>query len=161
MQKLRKYSGFTLIELLVVIAIIGILAAVVLVSLNSARAKSRDARRVADVHQMQTALELYYNDCGGYPATGPLTAGFKLISGTISGNACAGGGFVAGNTACAAATPCNTYLGQIPVNPTPGGVTYTYTQAAGAADYTITFTLEGQTGNLATGAHTATSAGLQ
>ncbi len=53
--------GFTLIELLVVIAIIGILSSVVLASLNSARAKSRDARRIADLKQIATALELYYD----------------------------------------------------------------------------------------------------
>jgi len=56
-----------LIELLVVIAIIGILAAVVLVSLNSARAKSRDAKRLSDIRQIQTALELFYNDNNSYP----------------------------------------------------------------------------------------------
>ena len=54
--------GFTLIELLVVIAIIGILASVVLASLNSARKKGRDARRVADIKQVQLALELYFRD---------------------------------------------------------------------------------------------------
>ncbi len=54
-------KGFTLIELLVVIAIIGILSSVVLASLNSARQKSRDARRVADIKQLQLALELYYD----------------------------------------------------------------------------------------------------
>ena len=61
--------GFTLIELLVVIAIIGILSAVVLTSLNSARVKARDARRVSDISQMQLALELDYDKNGIYPAT--------------------------------------------------------------------------------------------
>jgi prepilin-type N-terminal cleavage/methylation domain-containing protein len=60
--------GFTLIELLVVIAIIGILSSVVLASLNSARQKSRDARRLSDVKQMQLALELYYDANGSYPS---------------------------------------------------------------------------------------------
>ena len=60
--------GFTLIELLVVIAIIGILSAVVLTSLNSARVKARDARRVSDISQMQLALELDYDKNGSYPA---------------------------------------------------------------------------------------------
>ena len=64
---LRESKGFTLIELLVVIAIIGILSSIVLASLNSARKKGRDARRVADVKQLQLALELYYDANGQYP----------------------------------------------------------------------------------------------
>lgn len=64
----KKQRGFTLIELLVVIAIIGILSSVVLASLNQARSKSRDARRVADIKQVQTALELYYDaNSSSYP----------------------------------------------------------------------------------------------
>lgn len=59
--------GFTLIELLVVIAIIGILSSVVLASLNSARQKSRDARRVGDIKQLQLALEMYYDSTNAYP----------------------------------------------------------------------------------------------
>jgi prepilin-type N-terminal cleavage/methylation domain-containing protein len=49
--------GFTLIELLVVIAIIGILASIVLVSLNSARNKGKDTRVISDVNQVRTQLE--------------------------------------------------------------------------------------------------------
>lgn len=66
---IKRNKGFTLIELLVVIAIIGILASVVLASLNSARRKSRDARRIADVKQVQLALELLFdsNPTTGYP----------------------------------------------------------------------------------------------
>lgn len=63
----RNKKGFTLIELLVVIAIIGILSSVVLASLNSARKKSRDARRVADVGQLRLALELYFDAIRDYP----------------------------------------------------------------------------------------------
>ena len=62
-----RQKGFTLIELLVVIAIIGILSSVVLASLNSAREKSRDARRVSDVKQIQLALELYFDSSSTYP----------------------------------------------------------------------------------------------
>jgi len=60
-------SAFTLIELLVVIAIIGILVTISIVSLSNARAKARDAKRVADIKQIQTALELFFNDQNRYP----------------------------------------------------------------------------------------------
>lgn len=63
--------GFTLIELLAVIAIIGILASVAIVSFTSAREKSRDGKRIAQVGQITKALELYYDSHQSYPSTTP------------------------------------------------------------------------------------------
>jgi len=55
-------KGFTLIELLVVIAIIGLLSTLAVVSLNGARSKARDARRVSDLKAVSSALELFRDD---------------------------------------------------------------------------------------------------
>lgn len=66
----KKYRGFTLIELLVVIAIIGLLSSVVLASLNTARMKSRDAKRMSDLKELSTAIELFYDAAGTYPREG-------------------------------------------------------------------------------------------
>lgn len=63
----NKKGGFTLIELLVVIAAISLLSSVVMASLGNARKKARDARRLMDMKQIQTAMELYYNQNNQYP----------------------------------------------------------------------------------------------
>jgi type II secretory pathway pseudopilin PulG len=81
---------------LVVIAIIGILASVVLASLNSARRKSRDARRVADIKQIQLAQEMYFDTNSEYAgALTNLAPTFiasvptdPLLSGTCRPNYC-------------------------------------------------------------------------
>lgn len=65
MNKFNK--AFTLLELLVVIAIIGVLAAIVMASLNGARSKSRDAKRLSDMRQMKIAIELHFDRYGYYP----------------------------------------------------------------------------------------------
>lgn len=71
-QRYFKYpknnAGFTLIELLVVVAIISLLAAIVLVGLQNSRQKARDAKRLSDMTQMNTALELYFASYKGYPS---------------------------------------------------------------------------------------------
>lgn len=74
MLSLRNRSqGFTLIELLVVIAIIGILVTVTIVAINpfGQISKARDAQRKSDLKQIQTALELYYQDNDSYPSSIP------------------------------------------------------------------------------------------
>ncbi|CAN5134626.1 hypothetical protein BH11PAT3_BH11PAT3_2810 [soil metagenome] len=65
-----KKTGFTLIELMVVISIIGFLSSIVLSSLSVARSKGRDAQRITQIRQLQTALELFYSDNGSYPRSG-------------------------------------------------------------------------------------------
>ena len=138
---MRKQRGFTLIELLVVIAIIGLLSTLAVVALNNARMKSRDAKRVSDVKQVQTALELYYNDVNLYPAS----LGTSIKNGTV------------------------TYMATVPTNPAPrtdgstpcADADYVYAQTAAGASYTLTYCLGGITGGVPAGSHTAYPGGIQ
>lgn len=70
-----KSRGFTLLELLVVIAIIGILTGIVVTSANPARQRARDAKRIADLGTIQSAVTLYYDRCKQFPSaiSGDLT----------------------------------------------------------------------------------------
>jgi prepilin-type N-terminal cleavage/methylation domain-containing protein len=123
----NKRKGFTLIELLVVIAIIGILATLAVVSLQNARKNARDAKRIADVRQMQTALELYFNDWQTYPQASIITAG-NIASGS------------------------SVYMATVPTAPTPADGTcstsnpYAYTTST--ASYSISFCIGSPTGGL-------------
>ncbi len=131
-MKQNNQKGFTLIELLVVIAIIGLLASVVLLALNSARVKARDAKRIADVRQLASAQELYSNDNPGNYATS------------------------------AAALVTGNYIGTTPDMPTGGncGSVYTFT-GGGTAAYSIEFCLEQTTAGYGPGTHAITPAGIQ
>jgi type II secretion system protein G len=66
--KLR--NGFTLIELLVTIGIIAILVVIGVVSYGSINRRSRDTRRMSDIEQIRSALEMYRADNGFYPNVG-------------------------------------------------------------------------------------------
>lgn len=67
-MKNNNNPGFTLIELLVVISIIGLLSTVAMTSLNGARRKARDTKRISDKEQIINALEMYKSAYGHYPS---------------------------------------------------------------------------------------------
>jgi len=153
---MKQKKGFTLVELLVVIAIIGLLSTLAVVALGSARSKARDARRVSDIKQTQTALELYFADLGVYPnPAGAVTLGegTALVLCDLSPSE---DGLAADDVACG-----TVYMGQVPTNfAQPSAITdYIYTPTNAGQGYTIDFELEGTTAGL-TGTAQASPSGL-
>jgi general secretion pathway protein G len=137
-------KGFTLIELLVVIAIIGLLSTLAVVALGSAREKARDSKRLSDLKQVQTALELYYTDNNGYPTSTAATLG--------------AGNYVCLNGSGFSTAGCdNPYMGLVPTDPGSGAYTYT---ASTSASYSITAELEGAVGALTAGDIIVTPSGI-
>lgn len=120
--------GFTLIELLVVIAIIGILASVILASLNAARAKARDARRLSDLKQVQTALSMYYSDNGNYPSTGGI--GWANCTTTWGG-----GGHGTSGASGYIPNLAPTYIPALPLDPKPTEPSSCYVYTSNGTDY--------------------------
>ena len=110
-MKANLNKGFTLVELLIVIAIIGVLSSVVLSSLNISRNKANDAKRIASIKQLQTALETYYNDNGQYPSSADVA--FPGVLTTL--------------------TPA--YISQIPVDPNPATPFRYYTASQNPATF--------------------------
>lgn len=152
-------KGFTLVELLVVVAIIGLMAGIATVSVNSVRSKGRDAKRVADIKQIQNALELHYSDVGDYPdaPANNSTLG-TTTAGANNAQVLSSSGWEAALTAGATA-----YMTGVPRDPMNSGLyTYTYTVDADTTkDYTITFRLESGAGSFGSGNFSASSAGIQ
>lgn len=99
----RSKLGFTIIELLVVVAIIGLLSSIISFTLNNARTKARDTRRVSDLKQIKSGLDIYYQNGSGYPDT-------------ATWNAAVGGGLL-----CSA-----THIMQIPHDPISPAYEYVY-----------------------------------
>ncbi len=144
----RTINAFTLIELLVVIAIIAIIATLSVLALQSARERARDSKRIADIKQLKTALELYYNDANGYPPASAFVTGSALsYTDSQSGQV-------------------KTYINQIPSSPIPadGDCTqqnnsYSYS-SENPSTYTISYCLGSKSQEIPRGANVATPAQL-
>lgn len=139
-----KKRGFTLIELLVVIAIIGILATLAVVALQQARQNARDSKRMADMKQLQTALELFFNENGRYPTTEEWNSGSIISSSTGE-----------------------LFMYSIPTAPTPAdgsclsaSNSYTYIPAVDGSTYTIDFCTGKQVSDLPEGVKQMTPGGI-
>lgn len=104
-------QGFTLIEILVAATIIAVLSAIGVSSYSSVNRRSRDAKRISDLEQVRSALEMYRTDNGFYPDTG---TGFKSLSDLES-------------------SLVSAYMPSVPVD--PKGDPYWYSPLGAAAPY--------------------------
>lgn len=150
-------SGFTLIELLVVIAIIAILSSVVMIGLVSARQKSRNVKRLADMTQMNTALELFNAQNKGYPDADANGVPVGMTPTFLT-------------TMPVSPTPADGYCGEVqnplnqPANPyyyVPTGTSAVVNGITIYPDYIYYFCLGDQTGNFAAGIRTLTPKGVR
>lgn len=112
-------QGFTLIELLIVIAIIGLLATLAIVSLTTAQRKARDTKRIADIKQLQNAVELYYSEQAAYPLSAAAVNDSWAEFGTV----------------------ISTYITNIPIDPQNNATNF-YTYGGIATEYFIGAKLE-------------------
>jgi len=157
LTQLVGHKGFTLIELLVVISIVGLLSVATMVGVNVARAKSRDTKRIADVKQIQKALDIFYTDNLSYPTVAAAT---NLGEGTALA--------LCGSTLAATCTG-TPYMTRIPDAPpiiesgcTASNYVYTSSATSGTStSYTIAFCLGNAIGDVAAGNRSASPSGIQ
>ncbi|PKM91225.1 hypothetical protein CVU82_04220 [Candidatus Falkowbacteria bacterium HGW-Falkowbacteria-1] len=143
-EKSTALKAFTLIELLVVIAIIGVLATLAVVALQQARQRARDSKRVADMKQVSTALEIFFNENNRYPTIEEWNSG-SIISFSTGEN----------------------FMNIIPTAPTPadGGCssasnTYFYMPQNSGASYTVDFCIGKQISGMSEGTKQMTPGGI-
>lgn len=172
---IRYKKVFTLAKPSVIIITIVIVAMIIVAGLSQSRENHRDAGRLTDIKSIQTALELYFDVCGGYPNN---TAG-EIKNGTDNTSSGLSGG--ENNPLCPEGTTFNTFMDVIPANQINGGESYTYCgtpnelpekavnplsnaecgEGGFSMSYLIGFNLEGSEETLDDGDHNASPAGFR
>ena len=137
---MKKKSAFTLIELIVVISIIALISTVTFISLSGSKQKERDAKKISDVLQLQTALENYKRAEGVYPST--ITLGQPLVGSTTG----------------------VTFLSKVPV--APAGETcavsqYSYSYSTTTKEYSLSFCINNDLEDYTAGVYYATPRGIE
>lgn len=132
---MRTSRGFTILELIIVIAVIGLMATLAVLSLQSARARTRDAQRISDVTALRNALTGYWLEKASYPSSGGVDLG---KAGTNTGAlSSAVGGFTD-----ASQTQGTVYLPHVPTGPKQNEF---YRYKANGNAYSICFQTESDT----------------
>ncbi len=140
---MQKKNGFTLVELLIVLGILAIVATLAAVAVGAARSKQRDATRISNVRQLQSALEDYFNETNSYPS------GTRLALGDASLSACLGSsgfqGDCSGDRSVIMRVVLGTYqkgLEGLVACGEPSRNAFCYLQRLEGVDYSIEFELE-------------------
>lgn len=119
-------GGFTILELLIVVAIIGILSAATLVLLSDTRARSRDAKRLSDMREIEKALNLYQTSNGNFPVSVSTTT-------------------LTGEDSVSTALENGGHISELLPDPQHPDLTYKYSTNANGTDFTLSFCIETDT----------------
>lgn len=139
-----KKKTLDFIEISIIVLIILLLTTISLLAIQSSRARARDARRVADIRLIQSALALYRHDSGNFPETSVFVAGSPLVYEN------------------------RIYLDIIPTPPTKSGECGEYSEYRyqrqevenELTSYTLEYCLGEETANIPSGINTATPSGI-
>ena len=103
-EKLSKNNkGFSLIEIITAVSIISLVATMSTEQMDNLIPTARDAQRKANIHQIQTALNIYYNDHGEYPSSltaAPTQESWEKVKTALEGE-----------------DPLTSYMPEVPVDP--------------------------------------------
>ena len=100
-KRLKSNKGFSLTEIMISMSIIGSVATLAGAQVDDILPLARDAQRKANIHQAQTALNLYYDDHNQYPiapGNAPTVEGWQIIKGALE-------------------SPAQTYIPEMPRDP--------------------------------------------